>query len=198
MIQYLSLLRVFRLVLATATLSVFLAANAQAQAPFFMAANQSVPSSQAAEKSMSHAHNSSVETLPQPTNAPPAPMPDTSSYSYSAPIQQQIMPNYAVASARPFQNPIGCGPVLSAGNRAASCPRCGVDEGSLCCCGNGSWKQKRTLVDFNQYGQGEYVGPPRLHHVDRYRMRVDDQVTLVYRLTRELNPTEYELSLIHI
>lgn len=86
-----------------------------------------------------------------------------------------------------------CGPQISTRNRTALCPRCGVDEAGKCCCDNGRWREKRKM-QFEQYGQGEYIGPHRPHHVTRYRLRVDDQVNLVYRLTRELNPNEYEFN----
>jgi polysaccharide export outer membrane protein len=49
-------------------------------------------------------------------------------------------------------------------------------------------------MDFSEFGQGEYVGPHRLRHVNRYRMRVDDQVRLVYRLTRELDRRHYKFN----
>ena len=87
----------------------------------------------------------------------------------------------------------GCGPTLSMANRAATCPRCGVDEAGQCCCYDGRWREELPM-NFSEYGQGEYVGPPRLHHIDRYRLRVDDQLTLVYRLTRELDPREYRFN----
>lgn len=63
----------------------------------------------------------------------------------------------------------------------------------MCCCNNGRWRHAQTM-QFGELGQGEYVGPHRNHHVPRYRLRVDDQINLVYRLTRELNPTEYEIN----
>ena len=86
-----------------------------------------------------------------------------------------------------------CGPALSATTRSAICPRCGVDSATQCCCQNGNWRQS-VPIDFDTFGQGEYIGPHRTHHVPRYRVRVDDQVELVYRLTRELTPGEYKFN----
>jgi len=43
-------------------------------------------------------------------------------------------------------------------------------------------------------GQGEYVGPHRNHHLSRYRVHVDDDINLVYRLTREPIPDNYEFN----
>ena len=87
----------------------------------------------------------------------------------------------------------GCGPNISMLNRAARCPRCGVDEAGKCCCTDGRWRHS-NMMNFDLYGQGEYIGPHRPHHVSRYRLRVDDQVSLVYRLTRELSPVDYEFN----
>ncbi len=47
---------------------------------------------------------------------------------------------------------------------------------------------------FGPYGQGEYIGPSRSTHVAEYRLRVDDQLEFVYRLTREESATPYRLN----
>lgn len=86
-----------------------------------------------------------------------------------------------------------CGPAISGNLRSNRCPRCGVDEAGKCCCDDGRWKLTRP-IQFDVFGQGEYVGPHRTHHIERYRVRVDDQLTLVYRLTRELSPGNYEFN----
>lgn len=107
---------------------------------------------------------------------------------------ESIAPNTFVNSQAILRpRSAGCGPSISPLNRTAMCPRCGVDEAGKCCCENGRWKQKRPMR-FDQFGQGEYIGPHRPHHVTRYRLRVDDVVNLVYRLTRELDPTNYEFN----
>jgi polysaccharide export outer membrane protein len=49
-------------------------------------------------------------------------------------------------------------------------------------------------IPWQVFAQGEYVGPHRPQHVPEYRVRVDDQVDFVYRLTRELSPTPYKLN----
>jgi polysaccharide export outer membrane protein len=53
-----------------------------------------------------------------------------------------------------------------------------------------TWKDMRPLP-FQVYGQGEYVGHERLAHVAQYRLRVDDQLACLYRLTREETSTPY-------
>lgn len=55
------------------------------------------------------------------------------------------------------------------------------------------WESAR-LIQWEQYAQGEYVGPARTAHVDEYRLRVDDELDLVYRLTREEQPNPYALN----
>jgi len=74
---------------------------------------------------------------------------------------------------------------------AAPCNICAVD-GSTCDPGRG-WESAR-LIAWQAYAQGEYVGHHRLAHVPQYRLRVDDQLDLVYRLTRVETTTPYKLN----
>jgi polysaccharide export outer membrane protein len=76
---------------------------------------------------------------------------------------------------------------------AAPCPICGVDCSRCNCCRYGGWESAR-LIAWQAYAQGEYVGHERLAHVPEYRLRVDDQLELVYRLTREETSTPYKLN----
>ena len=50
------------------------------------------------------------------------------------------------------------------------------------------------LIDWQAYAQGEYVGHARLAHVPEYRLRVDDQLDMTYRLTRDETPDPYKLN----
>jgi polysaccharide biosynthesis/export protein len=76
---------------------------------------------------------------------------------------------------------------------AAPCNICAVDCSQ--CCGRrcGGWEMAR-LIDWQAYAQGEYVGHARLAHVPEYRLRVDDQLDMTYRLTREETPNPYKLN----
>jgi polysaccharide export outer membrane protein len=65
-------------------------------------------------------------------------------------------------------------------------------DGSICCPGRG-WESAR-LIQWQQYAQGEYVGLDRLPQVPVYRLRADDELDLVYRLTREETPNPYKLN----
>ena len=49
-------------------------------------------------------------------------------------------------------------------------------------------------IQWQAYAQGEYVGHARTAHVPEYRLRVDDQLELVYRLTREEQAEPYRLN----
>ncbi len=49
-------------------------------------------------------------------------------------------------------------------------------------------------IDWQAYAQGEYVGHWRTAHVPVYRLRVDDQLECVYRLTRDVQPDAYQLN----
>lgn len=51
------------------------------------------------------------------------------------------------------------------------------------------------MIGFQQYAQGEYVGPARSEHVSDYRLRVDDQLELIYRLTRDLQNHPYQINI---
>ncbi len=76
---------------------------------------------------------------------------------------------------------------------AAPCNICAVDcsqcYGRRC----GGWEMAR-MIDWQAYAQGEYVGHARLAHVPEYRLRVDDQLDMTYRLTREETPDPYKLN----
>ncbi|MEX2139385.1 MAG: polysaccharide biosynthesis/export family protein [Pirellulales bacterium] len=71
-------------------------------------------------------------------------------------------------------------------------PACAVDCGFGGACGAG-WNGALP-IDFQPYGPGEYVGHPRLAHVPAYRLRVDDQLECLYRLTREETSEPYEIN----
>ena len=60
-------------------------------------------------------------------------------------------------------------------------------------CGRRGWEAAR-LINWQAYAQGEYVGHERLAHVPEYRFRVNDQLDMIFRLTREETPTPYRLN----
>lgn len=76
---------------------------------------------------------------------------------------------------------------------AAPCPICGVDCSTCSWSRRGGWERLRAIA-WQAYAQGEYVGHARTPHVAEYRLRVDDQLDLVYRLTREETAQPYRLN----
>ena len=68
---------------------------------------------------------------------------------------------------------------------------CGVD---CAACTRGIRWEKMRAIEWQAYAQGEYVGHARLAHVPEYRLRVDDQLDMTYRLTREETSTPYRLN----
>ena len=67
---------------------------------------------------------------------------------------------------------------------------CAVDGGTPCC---QRWEDAR-LINWQAYAQGEYIGHARLPHVPEYRFRVNDQLDMLYRLTRDESTTPYKLN----
>jgi len=75
---------------------------------------------------------------------------------------------------------------------AAPCPIRGVD-GGRCNCGELGW-HRMGPIPWQAYAQGEYVGHERKQHVPVYRVRVDDLLEIVYRLTRNETSQPYEFN----
>ncbi|MGE3776715.1 MAG: polysaccharide biosynthesis/export family protein, partial [Pirellulaceae bacterium] len=59
-------------------------------------------------------------------------------------------------------------------------------------CGEPSWRSAHPL-SWEQFAQGEYLGPARSPHVGEYRLRVDDELEFVYRFTHEEIVGKYRL-----
>jgi polysaccharide export outer membrane protein len=68
-----------------------------------------------------------------------------------------------------------------------------VDCATGCAIGQ-NWCNVPPTMAWQPYGQGEYTGHDRLPHVSEYRLRVDDQLEFIYRLTREETPDPYRFS----
>jgi polysaccharide export outer membrane protein len=137
--------------------------------------------------------------LPAPA---PVPVPES-----AAPAPPPIMPPAEPVLTRPAipEDLLGSG-AAAPGPAMITCPpieryRCGVicDGGNRRSDGPG-WAAQR-LIPWQVFAQGEYVGPPRSAHVSEYRLRVDDQIEFVYRLTAKQVARPYRLEVgdrIHI
>jgi polysaccharide biosynthesis/export protein len=102
------------------------------------------------------------------------------------------------SNANPGIQPIPAAPNSSVPNQglcpAAPYPICGVDCAEGCRCGREcSWEDAR-LIAWQAYAQGEYTGHARTAHVDEYRLRVDDQLDMLYRITRDEISGPYKLN----
>ncbi|MCC6124040.1 MAG: polysaccharide biosynthesis/export family protein [Pirellulales bacterium] len=75
---------------------------------------------------------------------------------------------------------------------AAPCPICAVDC-SQCPGRCRGWEAARA-IQWQAYAQGEYVGHARTAHVPEYRLRVDDRLDMIYRITRQEQPNPYRLN----
>jgi polysaccharide export outer membrane protein len=77
----------------------------------------------------------------------------------------------------------------------ADCGTLKAVDGSLGLCrpGEARWTDSRPMP-WQMYGPGDYVGPFRPEHLPEYRLRVDDVLEFVYRLTRDELARPYELN----
>ena len=69
----------------------------------------------------------------------------------------------------------------------------GVDSNDCLGCDEPTWSLRGPLP-FDLFAHGEYVGPCRTPHVDQYRLRPNDQIELIFRLTRKRSSEPYKLS----
>ncbi len=109
-------------------------------------------------------------------------------------VRWPAIPSPRAGRPGPMPAGAGCGLAACRGlGPAAPCHICAVDcaqcdEGRC-----GGWERARSIA-WQAYAQGEYVGHERLAHVPEYRLRVDDQLDLIYRLTREETSRPYRLN----
>jgi len=57
-----------------------------------------------------------------------------------------------------------------------------------------TWRAVGPVWGFQEWAQGEYVGRARMAHVPTYRLRVDDQMEFVFRVTRNEIARPYKLN----
>jgi polysaccharide export outer membrane protein len=61
-------------------------------------------------------------------------------------------------------------------------------------CNARGWDGMGPTAGFQEWAQGEYVGRARMPHVPEYRLRVDDVLDFVFRVTRNEIPSAYEIN----
>ncbi len=111
---------------------------------------------------------------------------------------------FSLAVAAPAAAP-AAGPVMRRAGGGAEIVLCqalgpaapdnirGVDCASGGWCRRKGWEAMRA-INWQAYAQGEYVGHARTAHVPEYRLRVGDQLDMVYRITREEQAQPYRLN----
>ena len=89
----------------------------------------------------------------------------------------------------------GCQSCQNGGGLSPAAPHCihGIDcvEGGACA--ELGWGAVGP-IPWQAFAQGEYVGHERLPHVPVYRLRVDDMLEFVYRVTRDEQSTPYQIN----
>jgi polysaccharide biosynthesis/export protein len=64
---------------------------------------------------------------------------------------------------------------------------------NACQGGEPRWRDMGPMPQFGPFGQGEYVGPARSAHVDRYQLRPGDQLIIQYMFDNRPSSKPYEL-----
>ncbi|WP_203328962.1 polysaccharide biosynthesis/export family protein [Candidatus Laterigemmans baculatus] len=127
-------------------------------------------------------------------NATPAPQSPEDFESIAPPAAVPPAPLHAAPfPAAPFPAAILPAAELPHGTCGNGCSPClqGVDC-AWSAGAEGRWEDMRPM-DFQQFGPGEYAGPPRLSHLAEYRLRPGDQLQLIYLLTRRQINGSYRL-----
>ena len=76
---------------------------------------------------------------------------------------------------------------------ASPLPMVGIDSAGHHYSPATRWRDRGPIF-WQAYAQGEYVGDARLAHVAKYRLRVDDEIEFIYRITRDRTSRPYELN----
>ena len=114
-----------------------------------------------------------------------APQGPTGSHQTLEIADASASPGYAMSMPK--------GPVLSP---ADPNPTPAIDCVNHCPPGyEATWKALGPAWGFQEWAQGEYVGRARLPHVPTYRLRVDDQMEFVFRVTRNKIPGPYKINI---
>lgn len=146
------------------------------------------PSAQASVDSDTEANTfvPTSKTTARPEEAATAP-PETVEH----PIAKSITPSL-LHSTRRIPGRAGELTLCQTLGPAAPHPIWSVDSAAGQCRGEVGW-DSRTLCNWQSFAQGEYVGHARTAHVPEYRLRVDDQLSLFYLRTREVQSRAYKL-----
>jgi len=121
---------------------------------------------------------------PRPSGLPERPGNFLAAF-FPTPQQERARPGLASPPA-PAESPSSVSP-------SAGCPECWVECRGCDLRRRGGWELARPQPQ-QAYGHGQYLAHARLPHQPEYRLRVDDQLELIYRLTREETSRPYRLN----
>jgi polysaccharide export outer membrane protein len=108
------------------------------------------------------------------------------------PVAIESLPPSTTMSSGDYSMSIPKGPVLTP---ADPHPIPAVDCVNHCPPGyEATWNALGPVWGFQEWAQGEYVGRARLPHVPIYRLRVDDELDFVFRITRDKINGPYKLN----
>lgn len=119
-----------------------------------------------------------VQTIPTETTVLPVPDNTGAPTMEALGLPPMPMTNGSYLPASPENYCYRCG---------VKCPDCGCNPGGP------GWAASRP-IPWEVFAQGEYIGPARLAHVPIYRLRVDDRLAFVYRLSGQVAGTPYRLN----
>lgn len=105
----------------------------------------------------------------------------------AVPSENIVPPEYESISPIILENQPECAPW-----EIEAQPRCGVYCDANCPSHGRSWKDGE-LIPWQLFGHGEYIGPARLAAVPEYRLRVDDKLEFVFRITEVPTDVPYRL-----
>lgn len=108
--------------------------------------------------------------------------------------QKQLAPEQAGTQNGIQTDSCGCRNVPGDYPCTGGCPKCmqGVDCAGACGA-ESRWSDMRPMA-FDAYGQGGYAGPSRLAHLGQYRLRPNDQIQVIYLITRRQKSGAYRLT----
>ncbi|MBI2823589.1 MAG: polysaccharide biosynthesis/export family protein [Planctomycetia bacterium] len=122
---------------------------------------------------------------PAPGAPAEAPSADTETIMPGGMYEYPAGPIFGAAPVAAWPSEFDCPPINGC--------RLGVQCQQQGACYEMNWKATRP-IPWQIFAQGEYIGPHRLRHVPEYRLRVDDQIFLLFRLTTDATTKPYELT----
>ena len=133
-------------------------------------------------------------SLPGPISHPaPVVIPHSSGHSMiiGQPSYDKSLVDPTVAAG--LESHCGCKNIPGGYPCKGPCQNCIMGVDCATCRGEERWSNIRRMP-FSEYGPGGYAGPARFAHLSAYRLRPNDQIQLIYLITRRQENGEYRLA----